>query len=242
MLELLWRTQPTFGHFDDFRAHKLSSLTHQASETRRTLPSNFWRHLLSTFFPVALSPYPSFIIHGIGHCSLKGQHPTSRWNHQYHLSTSDCSYFQKWRTACSLKKAFAPMGISHCSPRVNPNCLPLLSTQSSRIWSQEPMELFCALYPRKALEMSEAFDRVIPASSISKIKNFKSCLMYLFIHSPIHSTLVYGTPMYQVLVGCPGYGPDAGYILWQETCLFPNSSAHTSLDTMHILSEFILCN
>ena len=41
MLKLPWRRQPTFGHFDDFRAYKLSPLTHQTSETRIPLPSYF---------------------------------------------------------------------------------------------------------------------------------------------------------------------------------------------------------
>lgn len=67
---------------------------------------------------------------------------------------------------------------------------------------QEPMELFCALDFRTAPEMSEAFDGVTTTSS-PQIKSSRSCLMYPFLYSQIHSTHVHGASMYQVLAGCP---------------------------------------
>lgn len=106
------------------------------------------------------------------------------------------------------------------------------------------MELFCVLYLRTTLDMSEAFDHVMLFLTLlfSKLTSPSPDSFNLSVYSPIHSTRIHGASTVS--------GPSWSSRVWTRhrlqpltrDLLFPKSSASPYVDTMEILWELILCN
>lgn len=179
-------------HSDDFRTYELSLITHQTSEKKIPLPNNSWGpvHPAVTLF--------SFMQSGIvrmGGCFwgylIISFNPDLLLGPPMPHSTSVYSYFQNQKTPKVWRR---PLYLQAFLTRVKPTSpLSLFHSVAQDQSFRNPRNYSVPLtsgQPWKCLRLL-----MTPTSSIPQIKNPKSCLMYPFLYSQIHSTHVHGTSM-----------------------------------------------
>lgn len=238
-VEAAWRRGSTSGHSEILQALPAQSPNPKDNDTTSQKTAKGQCIPPSMFFTAAPSPYPpSFLESDIvraGGC-LKG-HQSSCLTPSLLLESP--THLNKWlfifpESENSLAAKEGPGTFGHFSVLslqwtrsfpfpLHPVIQGLVSGTHGIVWCPSP---------QTALEMSEAYDCISLGSPIPQTKIPKSCLIYLFIHSLIHSTYIPGASA--------ASGPGGTCRVWNMTrhslhplardLLFPNANASPSVD------------